>query len=318
MREVDFSKTIRRKVPAQDVDLTAQTAGADTPPAYSFTPPEQTQVETQADDQPKQSDYSYFSELTKQFTEPPLSKEEVEKRNRGAAAAQAVAGLGNAINAFSNLAYAGEAPSQTLPKLPEVNYQQLEDRAREQRNQYNTMLYRGKAADYDAYQKALAQWNARQMQKAELNRKLENDRKGELKWGYEQQYKADRDKVKDEQNQRDFGLKQQQLGLKQQELAETKDYHSKSGGNGKKRTDYHSISIKGDRGYSRDYDMNDDAEVLRAWGEYKKAGMYKPAPDEKEPDTPEKIRTYLLTRLGVRDEADSSKLQYRVPTWGEE
>lgn len=319
MRTVDFNKRRQQPATVQDVDLTARTAGNDTPPAYSFTPPAgQAEPDTAEDRKPEVSDYSYFSDLTRQYTEPPMTREEAERRSRSAAASQAVAGLGNVMSAFSNLAYAGTAPSQTLPQLPDADYQKLEDKAHEQRRQYNAMLYRGKAADYNAYQQALAQWNSRQAQKAELERKRQNDANGMLKWQYEQSYKAGRDKAKDAQADRDYRLRQQRLD-------EDRNYHkgrleiekSKgTGGKGKLLQEYPVLHLKGDNGRSKDYDMSKDADVLRLWGEYKKAGMFKGF-EENEPDTPEKIRAYLMTRLGVRDQADSRKLEIRNPLeWG--
>jgi len=312
MRAVDLNKKQQQPATVQDADLTAQTVGnGDTPPAFSFTPSTQndTSAPDTADTKPEASDYSYFSDLTKRYTEPPMTRKEVERRSRGAAASQAMAGLGNTISAFSNLAFAGTAPTQTIPQLPDVNYQRLEDKAREQRQQYNEMQYRGKAADYNAYRQALSQWYARRAQKAELERKRLNDTIGNMKWQYEKNYQAGRDKEKDAQADRNYRLRQQELadnGNYRKKRLEIEKYKTDNSGK-KKRQVYPTLHIEGSRGRSRDYDMNKDSDILQLWGEYKKTNMYKGL-EGNEPDTPEKIRNYLMTRLGVKEQETRTDL----------
>lgn len=90
--------------------------------------------------QPDQSDYTFNQDFFKTYFQRPVSEEEEDRRKRGAAAASAVGHLGNVMSAFSNLAFAGEAPSQTLPIAPTPDFLSFSDRLRKQREQYNNGL----------------------------------------------------------------------------------------------------------------------------------------------------------------------------------
>ena len=67
-------------------------------------------------------DYQTFNNLVEQYAGEALSEKEREKRERAAVVSQGIGALGNAISAFSNIAYVGGvAPSQKLPELPNVS-----------------------------------------------------------------------------------------------------------------------------------------------------------------------------------------------------
>ena len=67
-------------------------------------------------------DYQAFNNLVEQYAGEALSEKERERRERAAVVSQGIGALGNAINAFSNIAsVGGVAPSQKLPELPNVS-----------------------------------------------------------------------------------------------------------------------------------------------------------------------------------------------------
>lgn len=260
-------------------------------------------------------DPQYFSKLARILTEKPMTQEEVERRNRGAAASQAIAGLGNALNAIANVAFAGGAPSQTLPQLPNVDYSKLEDKAREQRKQYAASMMRGAQQDYAAYQQAKRDKAAADRWQQEL--KLKQDA-AKAKADYDKAV-LDLRKAKNADDKAIAEKKAQQAEKRLQQAAarlaeeqrsnrareaETARHNKAMEGKGsakekkekekKFRTDFH---LAGPYGRSRDYDMNKDGDVLEAWKLFKKHGLYKPdhGSNEKEPDTVDKMRNYMLT-----------------------
>ena len=91
-------------------------------------------------DNPDWSNQHFYQNLYETMAQKPVSEEEEERRKRGAAAASAVGHLGNVLSSFSNLIFAGEAPSQTLPQVPNPDYLSFSDRLRKQREQYNNGL----------------------------------------------------------------------------------------------------------------------------------------------------------------------------------
>ena len=83
----------------------------------------------------QRSPYDNFAELVGQYTDKPLTQEERARRERAATAAQGMGALGNAISAFSNLAFTGGvAPSQKLPALPDTDKDIQAFRARIDKN----------------------------------------------------------------------------------------------------------------------------------------------------------------------------------------
>ena len=99
-------------------------------------------------DIPPVSDYDNFSQLVKQYTSVPMTKEEQERRERGAVAAQSMGALGNVLSAFSNLAFTGGvAPSQKLPELPaaDKDVQAFRAQVEKSRQAYLNNLLQGRA-----------------------------------------------------------------------------------------------------------------------------------------------------------------------------
>lgn len=103
------------------------------------------------DGAPQMSDYNFNQNFYRTYFEAPISAEEEERRKRGAAAASAVGHLGNVLSAFSNLAFAGEAPSQTLPTAPTPDFLSFSDRLRQQRQQYGAGMLSAINMDRRAY-----------------------------------------------------------------------------------------------------------------------------------------------------------------------
>lgn len=155
--------------------------------------------------QPDQSDYTFNQDFFRTYFQRPVSEEEEERRKRGAAAASAIGHLGNVMSAFSNLAFAGEAPSQTLPTVPTPDFLSFSDRLRQQRQQYGSGLLAARARDISEYTNALTAYQREQLarQNAALKR-MESERQ------------AARDAAK---LALDRDYKQASLGMKAQELA---------------------------------------------------------------------------------------------------
>ena len=141
--------TVKDEAPA-----VLQRKTADYTPQTPWTPKEQrveapvVEEEKPSLDIPPVSDYDNFSELVKQYTSAPMTEEEQKRRERGAAAAQSVGALGNALSAFSNLAFTGGvAPSQKLPDLPDANkdVQEFRTQVEKSRQAYLNNLLQGRA-----------------------------------------------------------------------------------------------------------------------------------------------------------------------------
>lgn len=146
-------------------------------PNEIVTNPEDTQVGMS---EPKMSDYQFNQNFYKQYMQKPITQEEEDRRKRAAQSAQAIAGLGNVISAFSNLAFSGEAPSQTLSQLPQVDYLSFSDRLKQQRDQYGAGLVNARARDYSEYQNALNSYLNDQYRKSLIDiRQKEHERQME-------------------------------------------------------------------------------------------------------------------------------------------
>lgn len=137
-----------------EVPAALQRKTADYTPQTPWTPHEQrveapvAEEEKPSLDIPPVSDYDNFSELVKQYTSAPMTKEEQKRRERGAAAAQSMGALGNVLSAFSNLAFTGgAAPSQKLPDLPDANkdVQAFRTQVEKSRQAYLNNLLQGRA-----------------------------------------------------------------------------------------------------------------------------------------------------------------------------
>lgn len=137
-----------------EVPAALQRKTADYTPQTPWTPKEQrveapvVEEEKPSLDIPPVSDYDNFSELVKQYTSAPMTEEEQKRRERGAAAAQSMGALGNALSAFSNLVFTGGvAPSQKLPELPDANkdVQAFRTQVEKSRQAYLNNLLQGRA-----------------------------------------------------------------------------------------------------------------------------------------------------------------------------
>lgn len=64
--------------------------------------------------------YHWNQDFMTNVLEKPITPEQQAKRTRAAHAVAGIGNLGNVLSAFSNLAFAGKAPSQTLPQVPEA------------------------------------------------------------------------------------------------------------------------------------------------------------------------------------------------------
>ena len=131
LQELQELRTRRlQEPPIPQVQATNPKAPDTTPklPNEIVTNPEDTQAGMS---EPKMSDYQFNQNFYKQYMQKPVTQEEEDRRKRAAQSAQAIAGLGSVISAFSNLAFSGAAPSQTLPQLPQVDYLSFSDRLKQ-------------------------------------------------------------------------------------------------------------------------------------------------------------------------------------------
>lgn len=236
-------------------------------------------------------DPNYFSKLAAILSERPMTQEEVDRRNRGAAASQAIAGIGNAVNALANVAFAGGAPSQQLPKLFGVDYDKLSDKAKQQRLQYAQSMMRGAQADYQAYKQAEADKESKrrfdaqmdykkqadaianniQMYKLNIaNAKNENDRK---KW--EEKLKLEEKKLNElnRHNRTMEGIAQQNANTNEKKTKNEKDKLKDS------NVHYNPMRFTIKNGSNeaskkfKDFDMNNPNEIYKAWSLIKKNDM---------------------------------------------
>ena len=180
LQELQEMRTRRlQEPPIPQVQATNPKAPDTTPklPNEIVTNPEDTQAGMS---EPKMSDYQFNQNFYREYMQKPVTQEEEDRRKRAAQSAQAIAGLGNVISAFSNLAFSGEAPSQNLPQLPQVDYLSFSDRLKQQRDQYGAGLVNARARDYSEYQNALNSYLMDQYRKSQIDiRQKEHERQME-------------------------------------------------------------------------------------------------------------------------------------------
>lgn len=202
LQELQELRTRRlQEPPIPQVQATNPKAPDTTPklPNEIVTNPEDTQAGMSA---PKMSDYQFNQNFYKQYMQKPVTQEEEDRRKRAAQSAQAIAGLGNVISAFSNLAFSGAAPSQTLPQLPQVDYLSFSDRLKQQRDQYGAGLINARARDYSEYQNALNSYLNEQYRKSQIDiRQKEHERQMEKDAN---QLAMDQEKMKMDKEKNEF------------------------------------------------------------------------------------------------------------------
>ena len=86
--------------------------------------------------EPQINDYQWNQRLYETLFQKPISQEEEERRKRAASVATGIGHLGNVLSSFSNLAFAGEAPSQKLPTVADPKLQSYSDRLEAIRQRY--------------------------------------------------------------------------------------------------------------------------------------------------------------------------------------
>ena len=172
--------------------------------------------------------YHWNSDFLTNYLEAPITPEEQEKRTRAAHAVAGIGNLGNVLSAFSNLAFAGQAPSQTLPQVPEAGTAVNKERDRwdKVRREYVNGKLQGRKLDLDEFR--MMQGIENEAAKIKNENQRENFRMNMMLYG--QQYKEARDKIADEQWQKKFdedvrrdgldrALRKQQLAIQAGHLA---------------------------------------------------------------------------------------------------
>lgn len=114
-------------------------ASTPTPMPQKLEVPDEIQ-KSNAEQSAAQSDAQWAKGLADLYA--PVTQAEIDRRTRGANAANAIGNLGAVLSAFGNLAYTGQnAPSQTIPDFKEADTQSWEDRQRARNLQYaNTQM----------------------------------------------------------------------------------------------------------------------------------------------------------------------------------
>lgn len=192
-----------------------------------------------ATDEPQMSDYQWNQRLYDGLFQKPMSQEEEERRKRAASVATGIGHLGNVLSSFSNLAFAGEAPSQTLPTVPDPKLRSYSDRMEAIRQRYGAGYLAARQNDMSNYQRALSLYRQDQARKAQND--LAKARIGQNNAQFA--IKNDREERKMKQ---DAAYKNKDLAIKQANLKSLEQYRSaKAKGSG--GTDK-SIDIIGDNG----------------------------------------------------------------------
>lgn len=146
--------------------------------------------------EPQMNDYQWNQRLYETLFQKPISQEEEERRKRAASVATGIGHLGNVLSSFSNLAFAGEAPSQKLPTVADPKLQSYSDRLEAIRQRYGAGYLAARQNDTNNYQRALQLYRQDQARKedlaareAALERQNAIDRWNMDKW--KKEYEAD-------------------------------------------------------------------------------------------------------------------------------
>lgn len=194
------------------------------------------ELPTTIEDPTKKTGAAWLSDYVNSLKKP-ITPEEEARRERAARAVQGVAGLGNVITAFSNLAYTGKgAPSQTLPTQQadaigkEVTSWQ--DKLASEREKYAAAMLGAKTQQWKMEQEERRYADQLKQQGIENTIKLGNLEMSRAKLAHDMDYakqmldlrvkelmqngiKADRAW---QQAKKELNLKEKQLGLSEKEL----------------------------------------------------------------------------------------------------
>lgn len=169
-------------------------------------------------DEPQLSQYQWNQRFYDEYMTPPMTSEEEERRKRAASAVTGIGHLGNVLSAFSNLIFAGEAPSQKIPTVADPGLRSFSDRIMDERRKYASGRLAAINTDINNYQRALqlyrqdqARKNELEYRRAALDRQSERDRWDKEKWEKEyESNKAYRDWQK--------GIEETRVGLQERAL----------------------------------------------------------------------------------------------------
>ena len=165
--------------------------------------------------EPQINDYQWNQRLYETLFQKPISQEEEERRKRAASVATGIGHLGNVLSSFSNLAFAGEAPSQKLPTVADPKLQSYSDRLEAIRQRYGAGYLAARQNDTNNYQRAL------QLYRQDQARKAQNDlAKAKIAQSAAQfAIKNDREERKMKQ---DAAYKERELGIRQSNIVPLK------------------------------------------------------------------------------------------------
>lgn len=176
--------------------------------------------------EPQMNDYQWNQRLYERLFQKPMSQEEEERRKRAASVATGIGHLGNVLSSFSNLVFAGEAPSQKLPTVADPKLQSYSDRLEAIRQRYGAGYLAARQNDMNNYQRALSLYRQDQARKAQ------NDlAKAKIAQNADQfAIKNDREERKMKQ---DAAYKEEVLGIKKANLRSLEQSRSaKANGSG--------------------------------------------------------------------------------------
>ena len=202
-----------------------EVAGSQNPIAPTVDNTDETTLQANVGE-PQMNDYQWNQRLYETLFQKPISQEEEERRKRAASVATGIGHLGNVLSSFSNLAFAGEAPSQKLPTVADPKLQSYSDRLEAIRQRYGAGYLAARQNDINNYQRAL------QLYRQDQARKAQNDlEKAKIAQSAAQfAIKNDREERKMKQ---DAAYKERELGIRQSNLHSLEQYRTaKDNGSG--------------------------------------------------------------------------------------
>jgi len=197
------------------------------------------ELPTTIEDPTKKTGAAWLSDYVNSLKKP-ITPEEEARRERAARAVQGVAGLGNVMTAFSNLAFTGKgAPSQTLPtQQADAMGKEItswQDKLATEREKYAAAMLGAKTqqwkAELDAQHRAQAQANAdraheenvrqfnERMAKEDAERKAAQDR-----WEKQYQQSLEQQRIANNQAQQRLAISQQQADTAEKRAAAYANY----------------------------------------------------------------------------------------------